>query len=159
MVRLESTVRKIIKPILAEQGYWYDNYLMFRKNMEDKTYIISFQKGKGSITGQFTVNLALYTPETYEGFEDPPSLVNAKDFDCKCEWRERLGSITETWFSRLALKLFGPRDKWWKDIFAPKEKWWKTPAFEDDAEILLKNIGTEIIHEGIPWLEKIKTTK
>ncbi len=77
--------------------------------------------------------------------------------DCKFELSERLGSISETWFSKLMLNIFGPRDKWWKDIFAPKEKWWKTPKFEEDAEILLRIIGQEIIQEGIPWLEKNET--
>lgn len=157
MVRLESMVRKLIKPMLSEQGYLYDNYLTFRKIDGNRTYIISFEKGIRSNAGQFTVNLALYTPDTYEGYEEtPPSLEEAKDVDCRMEWRERLGSITETWFTNLALKIFGPRDKWWKDIFAPKDKWWKTPTFEDDAETLLKKVGKEIITEGIPWLGKIK---
>lgn len=158
MIRLESMVRKFIKPRLSEQGYLYDNYLTFRKIEGNKTYIINFQKGLRSLAGQFTVNLALYTVDTYEGYEDnPPSLEKAKEVDCKMEWRERLGSITENWFTRLALKIFGPRNRWWKEIFAPKEKWWKTPTFEDDAETLLRKVGRDIVKDGIPWLEQIKT--
>ncbi len=157
MVRLEYSIKKVIKPLLVEQGYLYDNYLTFRKVADNKAYIVGFQKGKGAATGEFTVNLSLYTPETYEGSEiNPPQPEKAVAVDCKFEWRARLGSISETWFSKLMFNIFGPRDKWWKDIFAPKEKWWKTPKFEKDAEILLGKIGQEIVKEGILWLEKIE---
>ncbi len=123
-----KSLLKVAKPQLEALGYKFDGKRRFTKiDAQGNEMIIEYQVGTRSMQERFTVNL----------------IIGEKS--------ERLKKIRPTLMSRLANRLFGDYDPWWKEIFLPKDDWWKISPFQKEMDSIVHKTVIDLKSYGISW--------
>jgi hypothetical protein len=152
--RFEDSIRRVIDPELETLGFQYDGLRVFRRFSGNRTEIIEFQKGEGSMTGSFCVNLGIYTSEDAARFGDAPQASSSQVGYCS-HW-DRIGRNRKTRLSNIASALFGPLRGSWKEIFLPRDCWWKISQDPKEIEDLLNRVKDQITEEGLRWFQVVE---
>jgi len=126
----DKSLNAIARPALEKHGYTFDGKRKFIRKIENrKELVIEYQVGIRAAQGTFTVNL-----------------IDGNEF-------ERLSMIKPTLLSKIANRVFGQYDPWWKGIFLPKDKWWKISPFQKEMDSIVEKTVKELEAYGISWLE------
>ncbi|WKZ57582.1 MAG: DUF4304 domain-containing protein [Bdellovibrionota bacterium] len=155
---LDAAIKEQAGAWLRSRGFIHDGKRAFRRASLSKELIqiVEFQIGLGAVAGKFTVNLGVYWPKhTY--IDNGVSPEQALPQHCLPELSQRLGKLVETPLTRFFLKLFGPRDVWWKWLFAPRDLWWRFSENESVTELAIQDAIASIAEYGLPWLERNST--
>lgn len=151
-----AVLKKCLKEILASElgrnSYSYDGKYTFRHidNNKRTVRLIEFQPGIRSAAGEFTVNLAVYSPLYYNGSPAPTLEDVSSGY---CYFRDRLGCVRKP--GRFLSMIFGEPDKWWKQIlYGPRDIWWKYSENRQITESSVNECRKLISEVGLAWLEK-----
>ena len=149
---LKKCLKEILMPELVQHSYNYDGKYTFRHidNKKQTVKLIEFQPGIKSATGQFTVNLAIYSL-LYNIHSPIQTLEDVHSGYCFI--RDRLGCVRKP--GRFWSIIFGVSDKWWKQIlYGPRDIWWN---FSENRQITESSVNEcrQLIEDvGLAWLEK-----
>ena len=122
------SLQKVAKPELETLGFEFDGKRRFtRINNNSEEQVIEYQVGTRALQGRFTVNL-----------------ISGKRF-------ERLAMIRPTILSRIANRVFGDYNPWWKGLFMPKDDWWIISPFQKEMDSIIENTVSDLKSFGIIW--------
>lgn len=126
-----KSLRTVAKPDELESlGFEFDGKRRFGRIGENgEQQIIEYQVGSRAVQGRFAVNLI--SGERYE----------------------RLAMLRPTFMSRIANRVFGDYDPWWKVLFMPKDDWWKISPFQKEMDSIIVNTVVDLKSYGIFWFD------
>lgn len=152
---LDKAIEKIAAPVLEPDGFRYGAKRTFRKVGATTCRIINFQVGTRWMAGKFTVNLGVYCPEFFLYDGKPPPLQEACEWNCLPGFRERLGKLAKSPWTRLWTGFLGPsEDAWWKEIlYGSHDRWWRFSADEEQTNTSVRKALALIKTVGFPWLD------
>jgi len=149
---LQNCLKELLAPQLAEHFFSFDGKYTFRSiNRAQQTVrIIEFQPGIKSMSGKFTINLGIYSPQHFAG----PSASTVEEATTGyCQFATRLGCARR--IGAFWLRVFGEPDRWWKQIlYKPRDIWWDYSEEKYKTSKSVNECAALILDIGLEWLEK-----
>jgi hypothetical protein len=148
---LKKCIKETLAQELAQNSFSYDGKYTFRHidHARQTVRLIEFQPGIKSASGQFTVNVAIFSPLYCIG-SPAPTLEEASSGYCL--FRDRLGCIRRP--NQFWTVIFGVPNKWWQKIlYGPRDIWWTYSENRQITEASVNECRKLINDVGLSWLE------
>lgn len=147
-------LKKIVSPRLTIAEFKFDEKRTFRRVLHcggiSLCQIVEFQVGIKSLTGKFTVNLAVYSNSFRPSdWKDPGDLPGS--WNCLPGKSIRLGQFYKRKRSLIERILRAP--------FSSSDHWWGQSEKETAMDATFNEVTDLILGEGLAWLDENSTTR